>query len=155
MENPILIRPMGLEIRLIVIPQDEISNPIDTKWHRCNRFNFELLEGKKKHAFKDHCSKDHTSTVKGKSPTTRYVWLVFTFEFEYHLWHTFLQDNVSIYRVSVISLCLYMSQLVLIPHFRCPILDTTHLMLHILDATPSLLNLHDVVSSCYLSCHSW
>ena len=32
-------------------------------------FNIELLECKKKHAFKDHCSKDHTSTIKGKSPT--------------------------------------------------------------------------------------
>jgi len=62
----------------------------------------------------------------------------------------FLQDKVSTYKVSAISLCLYMSQLVLIPHFVC----TTHLMLHIIDATPSMLNLFDVASSCYLSFYS-
>jgi len=66
----------------------------------------------------------------------------------------FLQVNVSIHKVLVISLCLYMSQLVLIPHFRCPILDSTHFMLHIPVATPSLLNLYDVLISCYLSCYS-
>ena len=64
---------MGLERGLRGLPQDEISNPGDPKLHRYNRFNIKLLEGKKKHAFKDHCSKDHTSTVKGKSPTAGYV----------------------------------------------------------------------------------
>ena len=73
LKNPILIRPMGLEIGLRFLPQDEISDLGDLKLHRYNRFNIELLEGKKNHTFKDHCSKDHTSTVKGKSPTTRYV----------------------------------------------------------------------------------
>jgi len=64
---------MGLERGLRRLAQDEISDPGDPELHIYNRFNIELLEGKKKHAFKDHCSKDHTSTVKGKSPTTRYV----------------------------------------------------------------------------------
>ena len=73
MKNPILIRPWGLERGLRELPQDKISDPRDPKLHRYNRFNIELIEGKKKHAFKDQCTKDHTSTVKGKSPTTRYV----------------------------------------------------------------------------------
>ena len=73
LKNPILIRPMELERGLRGLPEDEISEPGELKLHRYNRFNIELLEGKKKHAFKDHCSKDHTSTVKGKSPTVRYV----------------------------------------------------------------------------------
>ena len=78
MKNPILIRPAGLERWLIGLPQGAISDLGDLKLHRYNRFNIELLEGKKKYAFKDHCSKDNTSTVKGKSTTTRYV-LVFEF----------------------------------------------------------------------------
>ena len=61
------------------LPHDAISNLGDLKLHRYNRFNIELLEGKKKHAFKDHCSKDNTSTVKGKYATTRYVLLLFEF----------------------------------------------------------------------------
>ena len=47
MKNPILIRPTGLEIRLKGIPQDEILDLGDLKLHRYNRFNIELLEGKK------------------------------------------------------------------------------------------------------------
>ena len=50
-----------------------ISNLGDPKLHRYNRFNIELLEGKKKYALKDHFTKDNTSTVKGKSATTRYI----------------------------------------------------------------------------------
>jgi len=73
LKNPISVRPMGLERGLRGLPQDEISNLGDSKLHRYNRFNIELLEGKKKYAFKDHCSKDHTSPVKGKSATARYV----------------------------------------------------------------------------------
>ena len=68
-----LIIPTGLERGLRGLPQDEISNLVDLKLHRYRRFNINLLEGKKKYAFKDHCSKDNTSTVKGKSATTRYV----------------------------------------------------------------------------------
>ena len=64
---------MGLEIGLIGQPQDEFSDLGDMKLHIYNRFNIELLEGKKRYAVKDHCNKDHTSTVKGKSTTTRYV----------------------------------------------------------------------------------
>ena len=81
LKNPIFIRPVGLERGLRGLPHDEISDPRDPKLHRYNRFNIELLEGKKKRAFKDHYSKDHTSTVKGKSPIARYVLLVFTFAF--------------------------------------------------------------------------
>ena len=55
------------------LPQNEISDPKELKLHRYNIFKIELLEGKKKHAFKDHYSKDHTSTVEGKSPIARYV----------------------------------------------------------------------------------
>ena len=68
-----LIRPTRLERGLIRLPQDEISNLGDLKLHRYSRFNIELLEGKKKYAFKDHCTKDNTSIVKGKSATTRYA----------------------------------------------------------------------------------
>jgi len=64
---------VGLERGLRGLPQDEISNLGILKLHRYNRFNIELLEGKKSHAFKDHCSKDHTSTVRSRSPTARYV----------------------------------------------------------------------------------
>ena len=53
--------------------KDEISDLGDLKLHRYNRFYSYLLEGKKKYAFKDHCSKDNTSIDKGKSATTRYV----------------------------------------------------------------------------------
>ena len=74
-----LIRTTRLERGLIGIPQDSISYLGDLKLHIYNRFNIELLEGKKKYAFKDHCCKDNTSTVKGKSTTTRYVLLVFEF----------------------------------------------------------------------------
>ena len=68
-----LIRPTGLERVLRGLPQDEIADLGDLKLHRYSRFNIELLEGKKKYAFKDHCSKDKTSTVKGNSAPTRYV----------------------------------------------------------------------------------
>ena len=68
-----LIRPRRLERGLRGLPSDEISYLGDIKLHKYNRFNIELIEGKKKYAFKDHCNKDNTSTVKGKSPTTRYV----------------------------------------------------------------------------------
>ena len=64
---------MELDRGLRGLPQDEISDPGDPKLHIYSRFNIELLEGKKKHAFKDHCSKDYTPTVKGKSPIARYV----------------------------------------------------------------------------------
>ena len=64
---------MGLERELRGIPRDKILDPGDPKLHRYNKFKIELLEGKKKHAFKDHYNKDHTSTIKGKYPTTRYV----------------------------------------------------------------------------------
>lgn len=73
LKNSILIRPVGLERGLRGLPQDVILDPGDPKLHRYNRFNIKLLEGKKMHAFKYHYSKDHTSIVKGKSPTTRYV----------------------------------------------------------------------------------
>jgi len=66
---------MGLERMLRGISQDSISNPTDPKLHRYNIFNIELLEGKKKHAFKDHCSKDYISIFKGKYPTTR-CWFI-------------------------------------------------------------------------------
>ena len=68
-----LIRPTGLERGLIGLPQDEIFDLGDLKLHRYSRFNIMILECKKKYAFKDHCSKANTSTVKGKSATTRYV----------------------------------------------------------------------------------
>ena len=68
-----LIRPTGLERGIIGIPQEKILDLGDLKLHKYNRLNIGLLEGKKKYAFKDHCSKDNTSTVKGKSTTTRYV----------------------------------------------------------------------------------
>jgi len=71
---------MGLERGFRGLPQDEISDLGDPKLHRYNRFNIKLLEGKTKYAFKDHWSKDHKSTVKGKSATKRYVCLVFAFE---------------------------------------------------------------------------
>ena len=64
---------MGLERGLRFLPQENKLDPADQKLHRYNRLNIELLEGKKKHAFKDHCSKDHSSTVKGKSPTEIHV----------------------------------------------------------------------------------
>jgi len=64
---------MGLERGLRGIPHDLNSDPGDPKLHRYNIFNIELLEQKKKYAFKDRCSKDHTSTIKGKSRTARYV----------------------------------------------------------------------------------
>ena len=64
---------MGLERGLRGIPQEKILDLGYLKLHRYNRFNIELLEGKKKYAFKDHCSKDNISTVKGKFSTTRYV----------------------------------------------------------------------------------
>ena len=67
-----LIRHTRWERGLIGLPQDEISDLGDLKLHRYSRFNIDLLEGKKKYAFKDHCSKDNTSTVKVKSTTTRY-----------------------------------------------------------------------------------
>ena len=51
---------MGLERGLKGIPHGEISDLGDLKLHRYNKFNIKLLEGKKKDAFKDHCSKDHT-----------------------------------------------------------------------------------------------
>ena len=68
LKNTILIRPVGLERGIKGLWQGKISDFRDTKLHRYNRFNIELLEGKKNHAFKDHCSKDHTSTVTGRSP---------------------------------------------------------------------------------------
>ena len=58
---------MGLEGGLRGLPKDTILDLGDMKLHRYNRFNIELLEGKKKYAFKDHGSKKNTSTVKGKS----------------------------------------------------------------------------------------
>jgi len=64
---------MGVEIGLIGLPKDEIIDLGDPKLHRYNIINIKLLEGKKKYAFKDHCSKCHTSTVKGKFTTRRYV----------------------------------------------------------------------------------
>jgi hypothetical protein len=64
---------MGLERVLRGLLQGAISDLGDMKLHRYNRFNIELLEGKKKYAFNDHCSKDNTSTIKSKSATTRYV----------------------------------------------------------------------------------
>ena len=64
---------MGLERGLRGLPQDTISNLENMKLHRYNRFNIKLLEGKKKYAFKDHCSKDNTSIIKVKSATTSYV----------------------------------------------------------------------------------
>ena len=64
---------MGLEIGLRGLPQDAISDLGDMKLHICNLFNIDLLEGKKKYAFKDHCNKDNTSTIKGNSATKRYV----------------------------------------------------------------------------------
>ena len=64
---------MGLERGLRGLLQGAISDLRDPKLHRYSRFNIELLEGKKKYAFKDHYSKDNTSTVKGNSATTRYV----------------------------------------------------------------------------------
>ena len=73
LKNPILIRPIGLKRGLRVLPQDEMLGPVDPNLHRYNRFNIELLECKKKHAFKDNYSKDHTSTINDKSHTTRYV----------------------------------------------------------------------------------
>jgi len=73
LKNPILIRLVGLHRGLRGLPQDEILDPRDLKLQRHNKFNIKLLEGKKKQAFKDHCSKDHTLTVKGKSPTATYV----------------------------------------------------------------------------------
>lgn len=73
LKNPILIRPMGLQRGPGGLRQDKISDPEDPKLHRYNRLNIKLLEGKKNHAFKDHCSKDHTSIVKGKSSIARYV----------------------------------------------------------------------------------
>ena len=79
MKNPILIRPTGLERGIIGLPKDEILDLRDLKLYKCNRFNIEVLEGKKKYAFKDHCSKENTSTIKGKYTTTQYVWLVFEF----------------------------------------------------------------------------
>ena len=81
LKNPISVWLVGLERRVGGLPQDEISDLGDLKLHRYNRFNIKLPEGKKKYAFKDHCTKDHTSTVKGKSSPERYVWLVFSFEF--------------------------------------------------------------------------
>lgn len=72
LKNPILIRHVELEKGLKGLPQNEILDPRDPKLHKYNIFNIELLKGKKKHAFKDHYSKEHTSTVKGKSPT-KYV----------------------------------------------------------------------------------
>ena len=110
LKNPILIRLVRLERGLRGLWQDEIPNPGDSKLHRYKRFNIELLEGKKKHAFKDHCSKDHTSIVKGKSPTTRYVWLVFTFE----IWVSSLayvcaRQHKYIHGFSYISMSLYVT----------------------------------------------
>ena len=64
---------MGLERGLTRLPQGAISELGDLKLHRYNRFNIELLEGKKQYSFKDHCSKDNTSIAKGKYDTTRYV----------------------------------------------------------------------------------
>ena len=64
---------MGLERGLRGLPQGTILDLGDLKLHIYIRFNIELLEGKKKYAFKDHCSKDNTSTVKGKSAKTRHV----------------------------------------------------------------------------------
>lgn len=64
---------MRLEIGFIEIPQEEISDLRDMKLHRYNKFNIELLEGKKSYGFKDHYSKDHTSTAKDKSATKGYV----------------------------------------------------------------------------------
>jgi len=54
LKNPILIKHVGLERGLTGLPQYEISDPGKPKLHRYNRFNIELLEGKKIHAFKDH-----------------------------------------------------------------------------------------------------
>ena len=64
---------MGLEIGLKGIPLDAISDLGYLKLHKYNKFDIDLLEGKKKYAFKDHCNKENTSTFKGKSATTRYV----------------------------------------------------------------------------------
>jgi len=73
LKNPTLTKLVRLERELRGIPEDEILDTGDPKLNKYNIFNIKLLEGKKKHAFKDHSSKDHTSTVKVKSPTTRYV----------------------------------------------------------------------------------
>ena len=64
---------MGLEGRLRGLPQEKVLYHGDPKLHRYKKFNIKLIEYKKKNAFKDHCSKDHTSAVKGMSPTMRYV----------------------------------------------------------------------------------
>ena len=64
---------MGFEIGLSGLSEGMISGLGDLNLHIYSRFNIELLEDEKKYAFKDHCSKDNTSTVKGKSATTRYV----------------------------------------------------------------------------------
>ena len=65
----------------------------------------------------------------------------------------FSGQNKYIQGLGYISMSLYVT-VILIPHFEFPSLDTTDLMLHILDATPSLLNIYDVLCSCYLSYHS-
>ena len=64
---------MGLEQGLRMLPQGAILDLGDPKLHRYNIFNIELLEGKNKYAFKDHCIKENTSIGKGKSATKRYV----------------------------------------------------------------------------------
>lgn len=108
MKNQILIKYVGLERGLKGISQNEILDLGDHKLHKYNRFSIELLEGKKKHALKDHCSKDHISTVKGKSPTTRYVWLVFTFEFWVsYLPYVFAGQRKYIQGLGYISMYLY------------------------------------------------
>jgi len=110
LKNPILIRHVGLEIWLRGIPQDEILVHRDPKLYGYNTFNIELLEGKKKHAFKDHCNKDHTSKVNGKSPTTRYVSLVFTFEsWVSSITYVFVGQRKYIQGLGYISMSLYVT----------------------------------------------
>jgi len=43
LENPISIKLMGLERGLIGLPHDKISDLVDLKLQRYNRFNIELL----------------------------------------------------------------------------------------------------------------
>jgi len=125
LKNPILICPMWLVIGLIGLPQDKVADPRYPKSHRYNRFNIKLLEGKKKHAFKDHYSKDHTSIVKGKSPTTRCILLVFTSEFLVsYLTYVFLGQCKYIKGLGYIFMSLYVTvsfsdALFLILHIWC------------------------------------
>lgn len=79
MNNPISIKHMGFERGFRGLLQYKISDLSDLKLHRYNGFNIELLDGKTKYALKDHCSNEHTSTVKRKYAIEGYLWLVSVF----------------------------------------------------------------------------